>query len=120
MILGFSSSSQYPKGWAGTLEGVTLSPMLKTKVFKDTLICSGRSLRELGDRAARARQLKHSSGPLTGMSMTIAHFAVGAMTTALLCRFVAPRLLHSPTVLVAGGVWAVVPDVQPGVIRWMI
>jgi hypothetical protein len=46
------------------------------------------------------------------MSMAIAHFAVGTMATALLLALVAPRLLRSPTVLVAGGVWAMVPDVH--------
>ena len=46
------------------------------------------------------------------MSMAIAHFAVGTMATALLLALVAPRLLHSPTVLVGGGVWAMVPDVH--------
>lgn len=44
--------------------------------------------------------------------MAIAHFAVGTMATALLLALAAPRLLHSPTVLVAGGVWAMVPDVH--------
>lgn len=46
------------------------------------------------------------------MSMAVGHFAVGAMATALLLTFVAPRFLQSPTVLVAGGVWAMVPDVH--------
>ncbi len=46
------------------------------------------------------------------MSMAIAHFAVGAMATALLLTLVAPRLLHSPTVLVGGGIWGMVPDVH--------
>ena len=44
------------------------------------------------------------------MSLAIAHFAVGAMATALLLTLVAPRLLRSPTVLVAGGVWGLLPD----------
>ena len=46
------------------------------------------------------------------MSMAIAHFAVGAMATALLFTLIAPRLLHSPTVLSAGGAWGMAPDVH--------
>jgi predicted membrane channel-forming protein YqfA (hemolysin III family) len=46
------------------------------------------------------------------MSMAIAHFAVGAMATALLLALVAPRLLRSPTVLVVGGIWGMLPDVH--------
>ena len=42
--------------------------------------------------------------------MAIAHFAVGVMATALLFALVAPRLLHSPTVLALGGVWGMLPD----------
>lgn len=44
------------------------------------------------------------------MSLAIAHFAVGAMATALLLTLVAPRLLRSPLVLVLGGVWGMLPD----------
>lgn len=46
------------------------------------------------------------------MSLAIAHFAVGVAATALLVTLLAPRFLHSPTVLVAGGLWAIVPDVH--------
>jgi len=46
------------------------------------------------------------------MSLAIAHFAVGAMATALLLTLVAPRLLHSPTALVVGGLWGMLPDVH--------
>lgn len=42
--------------------------------------------------------------------MAIAHFAVGTMATALLLTLVAPRLLRSPTALVAGGIWGMLPD----------
>ena len=44
--------------------------------------------------------------------MAIAHFAVGTMATALLLALIAPRLLRSPTVLVAGGVWGMIPDIH--------
>lgn len=44
------------------------------------------------------------------MPLAIAHFAVGAMATALLLMLVAPRLLLSPTVVIVGGVWAMIPD----------
>lgn len=44
------------------------------------------------------------------MSLAIAHFAVGAMATALLLMIVAPRLLRSPTVIALGGAWAMIPD----------
>ena len=46
------------------------------------------------------------------MAMAIAHFAVGAMATALLLMVVAPRLLLSPTVVALGGTWAMAPDVH--------
>ena len=44
------------------------------------------------------------------MSMAIAHFAVGAMATALLLMVLAPGLLRSPTVVALGGAWALIPD----------
>ena len=46
------------------------------------------------------------------MSLAIAHFAVGTMATALLLALIAPHLLRSPTVLVAGGVWGMLPDIH--------
>lgn len=42
--------------------------------------------------------------------MAIAHFAVGVTGTVVLCRLFAADLLRSPTVFVAGGLWAVLPD----------
>lgn len=44
------------------------------------------------------------------MSLAIAHFAVGALFTVLLVVILAPHLLRSPTVVVAGGVWGMLPD----------
>ena len=44
------------------------------------------------------------------MSLAIAHFSVGVMATALLLTLVAPRLLRSPTILVLGGIWGMLPD----------
>ena len=46
------------------------------------------------------------------MSLAIAHFAVGSLGTALLLALVAPRLLRSPTLLVVGGVWGMIPDLH--------
>lgn len=51
-----------------------------------------------------------TAGRTVRMSLAIAHFAVGVACTALLLAVVAPRLLRSPTLLVCGGIWAMVPD----------
>ena len=44
--------------------------------------------------------------------MAIAHFALGVLATALLFTVALPRAARSPTVILAGGVWGVVPDVH--------
>lgn len=49
-------------------------------------------------------------GPVSTVSLAIAHFAVGLLGTALLLAAVAPRLLRSPTLLSLGGLWGMIPD----------
>lgn len=44
------------------------------------------------------------------MSMAIAHFALGVLGTAVVCRLLARNFLRSPTVVFAGGLWALLPD----------
>ena len=44
------------------------------------------------------------------MSIAIGHFAFGVICTALLFAVVVPQLLYSPTLLLLGGVWAMIPD----------
>lgn len=46
------------------------------------------------------------------MSMAIAHFAIGALTTLLFTKVFASRFVTSPTVLIGGGIWGLVPDVH--------
>ena len=45
------------------------------------------------------------------MSYAITHFAVGAASTAIIVAVVAPQLRYRGTVIVLGGIWALVPDV---------
>ena len=44
------------------------------------------------------------------MSESLAHFAVGAAGTTLLSAVVAPRLRRKHTLVVLGGIWALIPD----------
>jgi hypothetical protein len=44
------------------------------------------------------------------MSLAIAHFAVGAACTAVVLTLFVPSIPFQRTVVVAGGVWAMVPD----------
>lgn len=46
------------------------------------------------------------------MSMAIAHFAIGALTTLLFTKAFASRFVTSPTMLIGGGIWGLVPDVH--------
>jgi hypothetical protein len=44
------------------------------------------------------------------MSMAIAHFAFGAGLTALVVTYLVPRVPYPRTLVVCGGLWAMVPD----------
>lgn len=44
------------------------------------------------------------------MSFAIGHFALGATLTALVVTYLLPKLPYPRTVVVLGGVWALLPD----------
>jgi hypothetical protein len=44
------------------------------------------------------------------MSFAIGHFALGATVTALVVTYLLPKLPYPRTVVVLGGVWALLPD----------
>lgn len=45
------------------------------------------------------------------MSLGITHFAVGAAGTAIIIAIAAPTIRYRGTLIVLGGVWALIPDV---------
>ncbi|TYL36410.1 hypothetical protein CV102_22560 [Natronococcus pandeyae] len=46
------------------------------------------------------------------MSLVLTHFAVGAIATAILVHLFFPSLRYKMTVIVGGGIWALIPDLH--------
>lgn len=49
------------------------------------------------------------------MSLAITHFAVGASATVLVVTFFLPRIRFPRSLMVFGGLWAMIPDLNKGV-----
>ncbi|SFG70569.1 hypothetical protein SAMN04488063_2725 [Halopelagius inordinatus] len=49
------------------------------------------------------------------MSLAITHFVVGASATVLVVTFFLPRIRFPRTLMVLGGLWAMIPDLNKGV-----
>lgn len=45
------------------------------------------------------------------MTRLITHFAIGAMITAIAIQVVFPEYRYKRTVIITGGIWALVPDI---------